>query len=37
MWISEGQEVSNELGEGGRDQELKAMSWITQRFPGSLG
>lgn len=37
MWTLEGQEVNNELVEGDGERELKAMSWLTQRFPGSLG
>lgn len=37
VWTLEGQEVSNELVEGDGEKELKAMSWLTQRFPGSLG
>lgn len=37
MWTLEGQEVSNKLVVGDGEWELKAMSWFTQSFPGSLG
>lgn len=37
VWTLEGQEVSDKLVVGDGEWELKAMSWLTQSFPGSLG